>query len=211
MTVAAETPKTPAEKRREKRANAAAQGLCGQCTIRPVAPKRKWCAECLATAKRLRTGKGGEVSPRCPPATPARGDNAGTKPKPVTVSSVFEPFAAQLKAIDWRDPVKREAEVAAVMGQMFVAVALAPSLTDADREKLDYLQSLGRQMVAFRDASAIEAARRALAGTDEPKPEDTDGPQLEPIPVVHGPEHSEGDGRRTRQTFRGRPRARAFS
>jgi hypothetical protein len=132
--------------------------------------------------------------------------------KPPTVSSVFEPFAAQLRAIDWRDPVKREAEVGAVIGQMFVAVALAPSLTDADRERLQWLMTLSRQMVTFRDASAIEAARRALAGEDSAGSANVDeGPKLEATVEVGEPSQSEDRERCARPAFRGRPRARALA
>lgn len=149
---------------------------------------------------------------------PVPGETAAAQPTaasappaaPKTVSDVFAPFAAQLRAIDWRDPVKREAEVGAIIGQMFAAVALAPALSDADREKLQWLMSLARQMVAFRDASALEAARRKLAGEDEPETASVDGPQLEPT-VVSESSDSESDGRRARQAFRGRPRARAFA
>lgn len=131
--------------------------------------------------------------------------------KPVTVDSVFKPFAEQLRAIDWRDPVKREAEVGAVLGQMFVAVALAPQLSDSDRERLQWLMSLSRQMVTFRDASAIEAARRALAGEDAPESSSVEGPQLEPAIVVSEPSESESGERRAGPAFRGRPRARALA
>jgi len=133
--------------------------------------------------------------------------------QPPTVSSVFEPFAAQLRAIDWRDPVKREAEVGAVIGQMFVAVALAPALTDADRERLQWLMTLSRQMVTFRDASAIEAARRALSGEDEAKSAIVDdGPRVESTADVIGESvKSESGERCARPAFRGRPRARAMA
>lgn len=130
---------------------------------------------------------------------------------PPTVSSVFAPFAEQLRAIDWRDPVKREAEVGAILGQMLVAVATAPQLTDADREKLQWLMQLSRQMISFRDASAIEAARRALAGDDDAKPDNVEGPQLEPAVVVSEPSESENSERRAGPAFRGRPRSRALA
>jgi hypothetical protein len=214
-------PETRPERRRWDYAAAAARGLCPICQKRPPAEQRKWCRACLdAHAARRVTRRKEQGLPLMKPGRkrkprgvmPVAVAQPADPTKPVTVSSVFEPFAAQLRAIDWRDPVKREAEVGAIFGQMFVAVALAPSLTDADRERLQWLQSLARQMVAFRDASAIEAARRKLTGEDEPKPEDVDGPQLEPtIVVASGPDNSEADGERARQTFRGRPRTRAFS
>lgn len=208
---------TPAEKRRAERAAAVAIGKCSNCAVRDPKPGGRQCAVCLASAAKSAKKKADRV--RAEKLAAKTGVAIAAQPvapaAPVTVSSVFEPFAAQLRAIDWRDPVKREAEVGAIFGQMFVAVALAPSLTDADRERLQWLQSLARQMVAFRDASAIEAARRALSGEDAPKPEDTDGPGLEPTIAVEvetrGPDNSEADGERTRQTFRGRPRARTFS
>lgn len=179
--------------------------MCGQCTKRKAKPGRKWCEFCLARIRRAAVR--GEV------VIVAPDDVKPAKPEPPkTVSDVFAPFASQLSAIDWRDPVRREAEIGALLGQMFAAVALAPALTDADREKLQWLMSLSRQMVAFRDASALEAARRKLSGEDEPKPEEVDGPQLEPsIVVASGSDNVEANSGREKQTFRGRPRARAFS
>lgn len=199
---------TPATTQQEPR--------CNRCRKAPPAEGLKACRPCLDAHAARRKSRRKEIKAKRgpkPKSKPPVEAKPVEPPKPVTVSSVFEPFAAQLRAIDWRDPVKREAEVGAILGQMLVAVALAPSLSDADRERLQWLQSLARQMVAFRDASAIEAARRKLSGEDEAKPEDVDGPQLEPtIQVVDsGSDNSEADGERSRKTFRGRPRARAFS
>ena len=136
------------------------------------------------------------------------------KPGPPARPDLFAGFADELKSINWKSTIDREAKIHEVIGRLIVQVACVPSLTSEERERLQWVTSLARQLKDFRDTAEIEAALRKLAGDDE-KAVTLDGPTMDDDPeAVAVSEHSEQESgeRGTRaRTFRGRPRARALA
>jgi hypothetical protein len=134
------------------------------------------------------------------------------KPKPATRADIFAGFETELKAINWNSTIERESKIHEVIGRLIVQVALVPELTSQERERLQWVTSLARQLKDFRDTAEIAAALRKLAGEDE-KAVTMDGPTLEDDPGAVGSEHGkqESSERGAGPSLRGRPRARALA
>lgn len=130
-------------------------------------------------------------------------------------ADIFAGLDRELQAIDWNDSIAREAALHAMISRVMAKVITVPKLTDGERERLQWVVSLSKQLKEHRDAAQIEAALRKLRGEDELKHATVSGPSLEAT-VVEEPASSEYQGeeggeRSTRQAIRGRPRTRAFA
>lgn len=139
---------------------------------------------------------------------------ASAAKQPPKRPDIFSGFDAELKAINWKSTIDRESKIHEVIGRLIVQVACVPSITPEERERLQWVTSLARQLKDFRDTAEIAAALRKLAGDDE-KAVTMDGPTLDDDPeAVASSEHSQQESSERSagaRSFRGRPRARALA
>lgn len=101
----------------------------------------------------------------------------------------------------------------ALISRLMAHVITTPKLTKPERERLQWVVSLSKQLKEHRDPAAIEAALAKLRGEDEAKPSTVNGPTLEPTikPARSEHEGEESSERGARPTLRGRPRVRALA
>lgn len=128
-------------------------------------------------------------------------------------ADIFAGFEVELAGVDWNDTIAREAAMHSMISRLMAKVITVPKLTDAERERMQWLISLSKQLKEHREPAAIDAALRKLRGEDDVKQATVSGPALEATVVASAGEHqSEESGERgARPTLRGRPRTRALA